>query len=48
MAKLQNEAWGLGYIDLFLIHFPVALKYIEPETLQYPVSRASEIPKLYG
>ncbi|KIW77101.1 hypothetical protein Z517_09547 [Fonsecaea pedrosoi CBS 271.37] len=36
MAKAQNEAWGLGYIDLYLIHFPVALKYIEPEKLRYP------------
>ncbi|KAF1812252.1 D-xylose reductase xyrA [Eremomyces bilateralis CBS 781.70] len=36
MAKSQNEAWGLGYIDLYLIHFPVPLKYIEPETLQFP------------
>ncbi len=37
MAKAQNEAWDLGYIDLYLIHFPVALKFIEPETLRYPV-----------
>ncbi|OLN97766.1 NAD(P)H-dependent pentose reductase [Colletotrichum chlorophyti] len=36
MAKKQNETWGLGYIDLFLIHFPVALKYIEPSVLEYP------------
>ncbi|KAK5064971.1 hypothetical protein LTR84_000806 [Exophiala bonariae] len=36
MAKAQNEAWGLGYIDLYLIHFPVSLEYISPETLRYP------------
>ncbi|KIX01905.1 uncharacterized protein Z518_07844 [Rhinocladiella mackenziei CBS 650.93] len=36
MAQAQNDAWGLGYIDLYLIHFPVALKYIEPEKLRYP------------
>ncbi|KAF2143241.1 uncharacterized protein K452DRAFT_325845 [Aplosporella prunicola CBS 121167] len=36
MAKAQNEAWGLGYIDLFLIHFPVALEFIEPEKRRYP------------
>ncbi|KAL1889860.1 NAD(P)H-dependent D-xylose reductase (XR) [Sporothrix stenoceras] len=36
MAKAQNEAWGLGYIDLYLIHFPVALKYIETEKRRYP------------
>lgn len=26
-AKEQNEAIGLGYIDLYLIHFPIALEY---------------------
>ncbi|CAI4215610.1 unnamed protein product [Parascedosporium putredinis] len=36
MAKKQNETWGLGYIDLFLIHFPCALKYIDPEVRRYP------------
>ncbi|CAM1504271.1 Fc.00g018620.m01.CDS01 [Cosmosporella sp. VM-42] len=36
MVKAQNEAWGLGYIDLCLIHFPVALKYIETEKRRYP------------
>ncbi|KAM5351785.1 hypothetical protein ACJ41O_004508 [Fusarium nematophilum] len=36
MAKLQNEAWGLGYIDLYLIHFPVSLEYIEPEKRRFP------------
>ena len=38
MATAQNEAWGLGYIDLYLIHFPCALKYIDPTVLKYPVS----------
>lgn len=41
MAKAQNEAWGLGYIDLYLIHFPIALPYIEPEKLRYPVRCSS-------
>ncbi|KAL2820604.1 NADP-dependent oxidoreductase domain-containing protein [Aspergillus granulosus] len=36
MAQKQNEAWGLGYIDLYLIHFPVALKYIDPTELEFP------------
>ncbi|KAM0723398.1 hypothetical protein Q7P37_000384 [Cladosporium fusiforme] len=35
-AKEQNEAWGLGYIDLYLIHFPIALKYVSPEKIRYP------------
>ncbi|KAJ4352073.1 uncharacterized protein N0V89_007419 [Didymosphaeria variabile] len=34
--KAQNEAWGLGYIDLFLVHFPVALEYVDPEVNRYP------------
>lgn len=36
LAKWQNEAWGLGYIDLYLMHFPVALKYVDPKENQYP------------
>ncbi|KAH6724802.1 NAD(P)H-dependent D-xylose reductase [Leptodontidium sp. MPI-SDFR-AT-0119] len=36
MGKLQCETWGLGHIDLYLIHFPVAQEYIEPEKLRYP------------
>jgi D-xylose reductase len=46
MAKAQNEAWGLGYIDMFLIHFPCALKYVSPEERPYPVSPRSEIPPI--
>ncbi|KAH8811056.1 NADP-dependent oxidoreductase domain-containing protein [Xylogone sp. PMI_703] len=36
MAKEQNETWGLGYIDLYLIHFPVALKYVDPAERKFP------------
>ncbi|KAI1386634.1 Aldo/keto reductase [Hypoxylon trugodes] len=36
MAKLENEAWGLGYLDLFLIHFPVSQEFIPYEQLRYP------------
>ncbi|KIV80313.1 hypothetical protein PV11_07824 [Exophiala sideris] len=36
MAKAQNEAWGLEYLDLYLIHFPIALPFIEPDKLRYP------------
>lgn len=35
-AKWQNETWGLGYIDLYLMHFPTALEYIDPKENQYP------------
>ncbi|KAH6639272.1 NADP-dependent oxidoreductase domain-containing protein [Boeremia exigua] len=36
MIKAQNESWGLGYIDLLLIHFPSALEYVDPEKKRYP------------
>lgn len=36
MAKKQNEKWWLGHIDLYLIHFPTALKYIDPSFLEFP------------
>ncbi len=37
MAKRSNDAWGLGYLDLYLIHFPVSLPYIPPEEIKTPV-----------
>jgi hypothetical protein len=27
---MQLEHWGLDYFDLFLVHFPVALAYVDP------------------
>jgi len=36
MAKLENEAWGLGYIDLFLIHFPISLEFIPFDKIRFP------------
>ena len=38
MAKEQNEVWGLGYIDLYLIHFTTPLRYVDPKEIKYPVS----------
>lgn len=29
-TELQLKWWGLDYFDLFLIHFPVSLKYVDP------------------
>ncbi|KAF2098863.1 Aldo/keto reductase [Rhizodiscina lignyota] len=36
MAKVSNDAWGLGYLDLYLIHFPVSLPYIDPAKIRTP------------
>lgn len=35
ITKKQLGDWGVDYFDLYLIHFPVALKYVSPET-RYP------------
>ncbi|KAF8899032.1 NADP-dependent oxidoreductase domain-containing protein [Infundibulicybe gibba] len=35
MAKKQLGLWGIDYFDLFLVHFPVSLKYVDPEH-RYP------------
>ncbi|KAK9235039.1 NADP-dependent oxidoreductase domain-containing protein [Lipomyces kononenkoae] len=36
MANRQSDTLGPGYIDLYLIHFPIALKFIEPSELEFP------------
>lgn len=35
MAKHQLGLWGIEYFDLFLVHFPISLKYVEPSH-RYP------------
>ncbi|KAJ7170031.1 Aldo keto reductase [Mycena filopes] len=35
MATKQLGLWGLDYFDLFLIHFPIVLKYVDPAE-RYP------------
>ncbi|KAJ7246893.1 Aldo/keto reductase [Mycena haematopus] len=35
LAEIQLAAWGLQYFDLFLVHFPIALKYVDPAE-RYP------------
>ncbi|KAM7200425.1 NADP-dependent oxidoreductase domain containing protein [Rhypophila sp. PSN 637] len=35
IVKKQLADWGLEYFDLYLIHFPVALKYVDP-AVRYP------------
>jgi D-xylose reductase len=31
-AKYQLQLWGLDKFDLYLMHFPIALKYVPAET----------------
>lgn len=35
IMKKQLADWGLDYFDLYIVHFPVAIKYIDPE-VRYP------------
>ncbi|KAI9763362.1 MAG: NAD(P)H-dependent D-xylose reductase (XR) [Geoglossum simile] len=46
MARSQCDAWGLGYLDLYLIHFPIAQKYIDPEIIRYPCWWSDEEKKV--
>jgi hypothetical protein len=32
---MQLDLWGLDYFNLFLVHFPVALAYVDPKH-RYP------------
>lgn len=41
-CRRQLEEYGLGYIDLYLMHFPVALKYVDPST-KYPPSWSTDL-----
>jgi len=35
IAKKQLADWGIDYFDLYIVHFPVALKYVDPAE-RYP------------
>ncbi|KAF6766675.1 NADP-dependent oxidoreductase domain-containing protein [Ephemerocybe angulata] len=30
LAQYQLKLWGLEYFDLFLVHFPISLQYVDP------------------
>jgi D-xylose reductase len=35
IAKEQLALWGIDYFDLYIVHFPVSLKYVDPK-VRYP------------
>lgn len=45
-AKRQLEDWGLEYFDLFLVHFPIALEYVDPSR-RYPPEWIEDDGKVY-
>ncbi|EEQ29592.1 D-xylose reductase [Microsporum canis] len=34
-CRRQLSHWGIDYFDLFIVHFPISLKYVDPE-VRYP------------
>ncbi|KAG1864731.1 Aldo keto reductase [Suillus subalutaceus] len=46
IAKMQLGLWGIDYFDLFLIHFPIALKYVDPSH-RYPPEWFGDDGKVY-
>jgi len=46
LAKKQLGFWGIDYFDLFLIHFPIALKYVDPNH-RYPPEWFGDDGKVY-
>ena len=46
LAKYQLELWGIDYFDLFLVHFPIALKYVDPSH-RYPPEWFGDDGKVY-
>ncbi len=45
ILKKQLADWGLEYFDLYIIHFPISLKYIDP-SVRYPPGFFDENDKL--
>lgn len=44
MLKKTLADWGLEYVDLFLIHFPIAQKYVDP-AVRYPPTFINDLEK---
>ena len=35
ICKKQLQDWGIDYFDLYIVHFPISLKYVDPSE-RYP------------
>lgn len=35
ICKKQLQDWGIDYFDLYIVHFPISLKYVDP-AVRYP------------
>ncbi|CCM03125.1 uncharacterized protein FIBRA_05246 [Fibroporia radiculosa] len=46
LARKQLGLWGIDYFDLFLIHFPIALQYVDPAH-RYPPEWFGDDGKVY-
>lgn len=45
ICKKQLQDWGVDYFDLYIVHFPIALKYVDP-SVKYPPSWTDESDKV--
>ncbi|KAI0936783.1 hypothetical protein AcW1_000929 [Taiwanofungus camphoratus] len=46
LAKKQLGLWGIDHFDLFLVHFPIALQYVDPSH-RYPPEWFGDDGKVY-
>lgn len=45
ICRKQLGDWGVDYFDLFIVHFPIALKYVDP-SVRYPPGWKNESDEL--
>lgn len=45
ICRKQLADWGVDYFDLFIVHFPIALKYVDP-SVRYPPGWTNEADKV--
>ncbi|OQD73029.1 hypothetical protein PENDEC_c017G00034 [Penicillium decumbens] len=45
ICRKQLADWGVDYFDLYIVHFPISLKYVDP-SVRYPPSWTNEAGEL--